>query len=348
MIERFASNPLITPTDVKPSGPEMEVMCAFNAGAARLGEETLLLLRVAERPVPREGTVATAFLDPEKPGAYRILRVPLDDPALDFTDPRVFEYRGALYLTSISHLRVARAADGEHFTVEPAPALTPEGSLEAYGIEDPRITRLGEWYYVNYSAISLRGVCTALARTRDFRSWERLGVIFAPDNKDIAIFPERLGGRYWCFHRPSMKQLGSPSMWLASSENLLDWGGHRHLLGPRPGRWDSERVGCGAPPVRTAAGWLQFYHASDTDVIYRMGAVLLDGEEPWRIRARSAEPLLSPEAQYEREGVMPNIVFHNGLVERGDGTADLYYGGADTVTCGARVDLAAVLERLGA
>ncbi len=346
MLTRFDNNPILTPADVKPSSPEMEVLCAFNVGATVYNGETLLLVRVAERPVPEDGVVKTAFLDPEQPGGYRILSVRLDDPDLDASDPRVFDYRGVLYLTSISHLRIARSTDGRTFTVDEAPALFPEGPDEAYGIEDPRITELDGWHYINYSSIALRGVTTSLARTRDWKQFERLGIIFAPDNKDIAIFPERIGGRAWTFHRPSMKQLGAPSMWLASSENLLDWGGHRYLIGPRPGKWDSERVGCGAPPVRTEAGWLQFYHASDESIRYCSGALLLDLERPWIVLARSEHPLLEPTERYENEGLMPNVVFHNGLVDRGDGTIDLYYGGADTVTCGATVRTAEVLDWL--
>lgn len=346
MIQRFAENPLITPADVKPSSPEMEVLCAFNAGASTLGDETLLLVRVAERPIPEEGWVSTAFLNPEKPGEYEILRVKLDDPDLDYTDPRLFTYKGVLYLTSISHLRLARSQDGRAFSLAGSPTLLPESGYEVYGIEDPRLCWLDGWCWINYSAISLRGVTTALARTQDFRSFERLGLMFAPDNKDIALFPEAVGGRYWCFHRPSMKQIGAPSMWVASSDNLRDWGRHELCLSPRPGMWDGERVGCGASPIKTEKGWLQIYHASDENVVYRSGAVLLDLEEPWRVVRRSDGPLLSPEAPYEKEGLVPNIIFHNGWVDRGKGQIDFYYGGADTVTCGATLDVKAVLDWL--
>lgn len=347
IVTRFASNPLITPADVKPSRPDLEVMCAFNAGATLLGGETLLLVRVAERPVPEKGYVSTAVLDPARPGHYRILRVRLDDPDLEFTDPRVFFLKGVPYLTSISHLRLARSRDGRRFTVDPTPTLMPEFAHEEYGIEDARITRLGERWWVNYSAISARGVLTCLASTRDFRRWRRLGVMFAPDNKDIAIFPEKVGGRYYCFHRPSMKQLGAPAMWLASSPNLRDWGRHQFVIGPRPGQWDSERVGCGPYPIRTPAGWLQFYHGSNHRTRYCSGAVLLDLEQPWRVLARDTVPILEPEAPCETQGFMPNVCFCNGLVERGDGTVDLYYGAADQTVCGASLHVADVLAMLG-
>jgi predicted GH43/DUF377 family glycosyl hydrolase len=345
MIQRFDCNPLITPADVKPSSENMEVLCAFNAGATTYKGDPLLLVRVAERPKPREGFVATAFMN-EDTGVVEPLYVSLDDPELDFTDPRVFTWKGKLYLTSISHLRVATTEDGESFTIADAPALFPENAYEIYGVEDPRIVFIDGWYYVNYSAISLRGVCTALCRTKDFSSFERLGIMFGPDNKDIALFPEKINGRYYTFHRPSMKQIGTPSMWIASSDNLRDWGRHENVIEPRPGKWDSERVGCGAQPIKTEKGWLQIYHASDEHVRYCSGAVLLDLEEPWKVIARSEEPLLFPEMPYECEGLVPNIVFHNGLVENADGTLTLFYGGADTVTCAATVSIADILSSL--
>lgn len=345
MIQRFANNPIITPDDVKPSREDFEVMCAFNAGATRYGNEIILLLRVAERPLPRQGYIATATLNLES-GQIEPMYINLDDPKLQYDDPRGFTYKGTFYLTSISHLRLATSTDGCHFRIAEKPTLKPETAYETYGVEDPRITRLNDWYYVNYSGISPRGVLTALARTRDFQSFERLGVMFAPDNKDIAIFPEKINGRYYAFHRPSMKQIGAPSMWLASSENLIDWGRHEFVIGPRPGMWDSERVGCGAAPIRTSEGWLELYHASDEKVRYCTGAVLLDLEEPWKVIARSHEPFMFPETTYETEGMMPNVVFHNGLIENGDGTLTLYYGSTDDKTCGALVSVTDILDSL--
>ena len=347
MIQRFANNPIVSQKDVKSSRPDFEVMCSFNAGATTFNGKTVLLVRVAERPKPEPGYAVTAVLDPDKPGEFKVLRFRRDDPDLDLFDPRVFSYKGVLYLTSISHLRMATSADGRTFKVADKPTLLPSEPHECYGIEDPRITFIDGYYYINYSAISAQmGVITCLARTRDFVSFEKLGIMFAPDNKDIAIFPEKIDGRYWCFHRPSVKQLGSVSMWLASSENLLDWGHHHFLIGPRKGMWDSERVGCGAQPIRTPEGWLQMYHASDERIRYCAGALLLDLKQPWKVLARSKDPILFAEAPYETHGLMPNVIFHNGLVDRGNGQIDLYYGAADELTCGATMDLQAVLNSL--
>lgn len=347
-VHRFEANPVITPSDVKPSRPGLEVMCAFNAGATLLPDgRTALLVRVAERPVPREGFVSTVFLDPGHPGELRELHVRRDDPDLDATDPRFFMWKGVFYLTSASHLRLAVSDDGRRFTVADSPALAPSEPWEAYGCEDPRITLMADgWYYVNYSAIATSGVTTCLARTRDLASFERMGIIFAPDNKDIALFPEKVRGSYACFHRPSAKQIGAPSMWLAFSDNLADWGRHHLVIEPRPGFWDSERVGCGAAPIRTDRGWLEFYHGANEKTRYCTGAILLDLEKPWKVLARCDEPLVEPVAPPENTGLMPGVVFGNGLVERPDGSVDLYYGAADTTTCVANVRIADVLEWL--
>jgi len=125
MIERFSENPLIRPEQVKPSQEGLEVMCAFNPGAAEQDGRTVLLVRVAERPIPEKGWLSTAVLDPETPGAYKMLHIRETDPDLDAFDPRAFTYRGTLYLTSISHLRLATSADGRTFTVAEAPVTSP-------------------------------------------------------------------------------------------------------------------------------------------------------------------------------------------------------------------------------
>ena len=345
MIRRYPNNPLISPKDVKPSRPDFEVLCAFNPGATLFNGRKLLFVRVAERPIQEKGFISTVITD-EISGGLKVLRFRLDDPDLDARDPRVIQYRGASYLTSLSHFRSATSEDGRNFTISSEPTLTGSGVYETYGVEDARIVRIEDVYYINYTGVSALGVVTCLARTNDFKTFDKLGVIFGPDNKDIAIFPEKIDGRYYTLHRPAVKHLGSLAIWLASSDNLLDWGRHRAVLTPRPGKWDCERVGGGAPPIRTAEGWLELYHASDENTRYCTGALLLDLKQPWKVIARAEEPFLVPEAPYEREGLLPNIVFHSGLVENGDGTLDLFYGGGDLLSCGCTVSIQDILGTL--
>jgi len=201
-------------------------------------------------------------------------------------------------------------------------------------------------YDIAYVAVSPLGVTTCLASTRDFASFTRHGVIFHPDNKDVALFPEAVGGRYHALHRPHSSLFLRNDIWLADSPDLVCWGHHRRLLGTRDGRWDETRIGAGAPPLRTGQGWLELYHGADRRHRYCLGAVLLDGEQPGRVLARSETPLLAPEADYERSGFFGDVVFSCGVLGEDD-RLKIYYGAADTSICYAEIPLADVYANLG-
>lgn len=345
-VSRFADNPIITPADVKPSTEGLEVICAFNPAAVMHHESYLLLLRVAERPIQEPGYVSVPVVDDTSPNGLTIQRFRTDDPDLDFKDPRLFTYRGKTYLTSLSHLRLARSGDGYHFSVDDQPTVWPQGPYENFGIEDARITLIDGKYLINYTAVSSEaGVCPSLAITTDWESFDRLGVILPCANKDVCIFPEQFDGKYVMRHRPIPGSLTSPSMWTAESSDLIHWGGHTHLMSPRYGMWDAERVGAGAPPIRTDRGWLEFYHGCDDRTIYKVAPLLTDLEDPHRILVRG-EPMLEPTASYELDGFLGRVVFHNGLIQKPDGTALLYYGAADSVTCGCQVNVNEVVQSL--
>ncbi|SFB55352.1 Predicted glycosyl hydrolase, GH43/DUF377 family [Cohnella sp. OV330] len=342
---RMADGPIVTVGHVKPSRPDFQVVGAFNAGVAQLGDEVILLLRVAEMPLqPESGAVLVPMLD-ESGGRLELVRLAADDPNYDFADSRVIKgYDGSYaYLTSMSHLRAARSRDGVRFVVDETPALFPSGEDEAWGIEDPRITQMGDKYYITYSAVSSRGVGVGLAATRDFVSYERLGMILPPENKDAMFFPERINGKYYMLHRPVPKSIGAPEMWVAESPDLLHWGGHRYLMGLRPGLWDGGRIGGGAVPIRTDRGWLALYHGADADSRYCMGAALLDLDDPARVLARSRVPILAPEADYEVNGFFGKVVFSCGAILAGD-TIRMYYGAADEVMARADIPLADIWD----
>ncbi|MEK0313485.1 glycoside hydrolase family 130 protein [Cohnella sp. 56] len=338
---RMAGGPVVTVGHVKPSRPDFQAVGAFNAGVAVLGDETILLLRVAEMPLqPESGAVLVPMLS-EQGTELELVRLLADDPNYDFSDSRVIKwYDGSYaYLTSMSHLRIARSLDGERFVVDERPAMFPTGEAEAWGIEDPRITQLEDTYYITYSAVSSRGVGVGLAKTRDFVDFERSGMILPPENKDAMFFPERIGGKYYMLHRPVPRSIGAPEMWIAESPDLLHWGGHRYLMGLRPGLWDGGRIGGGAVPIRTDRGWLVLYHGADADSRYCMGAALLDLDDPARVLARSRVPLLAPEADYEVNGFFGKVVFSCGAILAGD-TVRMYYGAADEVMARADIPLA--------
>jgi predicted GH43/DUF377 family glycosyl hydrolase len=326
---RHSLNPLITPAQVRPSRPDFEVIGAFNAGATRLGDDTLLLVRVAERPCASEpGWIACPYVDAA--GAIALRRVRLADPDFDTRDPRVVRNlrTGSVHLTSISHLRLARSTDGVHFRVDEQPWLKPETRYETFGVEDARITRINDAFFVNYSAVSDQGIATGLVETADFRTLTRHGIIFPPSNRDVALFPQPVSGRYVCYHRPMPGDLGRYSIWLASSPDLVRWGDHRLVLEGSEAGWDSGRVGGGAPPIWTEHGWLSIYHAADRHNRYCLGAFLAAHDDPARVIARAHAPLFAPEADYETSGFFPNVVFTCGLTLV-DGVVRLYYGAAD-------------------
>jgi predicted GH43/DUF377 family glycosyl hydrolase len=261
-------------------------------------------------------------------------------------DPRVVVVGGDTYLTSISHLRWARSRDGMRFAVDVEPALAAASATDAFGVEDARATRIaGEWW-INYTAVSPWGIATAAAVARDRRRLERRGIWFPPPNRDVTPFPEAIDGRYAALHRPMPEGLGTAAIWFASSSDLRAWGDHRPVAGPRPGEWDGAKVGGGAPPFRVRDGWLALYHGVDAGSRYALGALLLDAREPWRVIGRSREPVLAPEAAYERHGFFGNVVFTCGAAVEGD-RVRVYYGAADTVVAAADLSLAAILGGLG-
>jgi len=346
-VDRFSENPLITPKDVPPTRDDFEVVCVFNPGVIRFGDETLLLMRVAERPRqgdPRIVQVPHLDVGGDAPGVH-IRTFPRDDPSLDLLDARIIQCAGRTYLTSISHLRMARSKDGRRFTVDEKPALVPDRAAEAYGLEDPRITELDGTYYIVYKSVAPSGISQSLATTRDFRTFEKHGVILPPENMDGMIFPSKIGGRYAALHRPFPHLVGEPSIWVGYSEDPLYWGDHRFLAGVLPGGWESGRIGGGAVPFMTEGGWLEIYHGATPDNRYSLGAMLLEADRPERVIARSARPILEPEAPYEVSGFVPNVVFTGGAIVDGD-RLTIYYGAADTAIAGAEMSISEILGSL--
>lgn len=342
---RNAGNPLLTPADVTPSREDLRVIGVFNAGAIRHGGEMVLLLRVAEAAREREpGFIAVPLYDAQS-GAIVMQKLDNRTGRYDDTDPRVIRGGDTQYLTSISHLRVARSTDGVHFAVDEKPFLAAFDASTRYGVEDPRITEIDGEYYITYSAASEQGIVVRLAKTADFVTAIQLGIVFTPDNKDAALFPERIGGMCYALHRPSTSEYAPPNMWLAASPDLLHWGGHRMIAAVRPGMWDETRIGAGAVPIRTDAGWLCIYHGADSANRYALGAMLLDLDDPSRVIARSGEPLLTPDAPYEHQGFFGQVVFTCGAVQDGD-TLSVYYGAADSTVCLAMASIAEILRTL--
>ncbi len=347
MVNKCKANPLITKFDIKASRPDFEVMGVFNPGVAQAGDEVVLLLRVAERPLQRYPESYSCPVFDRKTGKVVVHNIPMHAEGVDMDDPRVVVTPRQNYLTSMSHLRVARSADGIHFTIDDHPALEPMTEYEAFGVEDPRITCLDGTYYIACSSASELGIVVSMYSTQDFKAFTREGVLFTPDNKDVAIFPQKINGRYYALHRPSTSHYGKPEIWIAASPDLHCWGEHRILAGVRTGSWDNGRVGASAVPFLTDRGWIELYHGADGNNRYCLGAMLLDAEEPWRVLKRSRVPLAEPSEPYELDGFFGNVIFSCGCLVRGE-EVTVYYGAADDSVASLTLTLDDIYRNLDA
>jgi predicted GH43/DUF377 family glycosyl hydrolase len=281
---RHPGNPILAPERWP-----YPVNAVMNAGATRIGDDTVLLCRVEDR-------------------------------------------RG------FSHLTCARSHDGvSNWVVDGHPALAYDGQHpeEEWGVEDPRVTRVDELdrWIVTYTAFGPGGPGISLAATSELRTFERLGMIMVPEDKNGVLLPRRVGGEWILFHRPT--SVHGADVWMSRSTDLKSWRKPELVLHRRPGAWwDSARIGMGAPPLETEEGWLVVYHGVRDTVaggLYRAGIALLDLENPAHVLHRCDEWILGPQASYETTGDVPNVVFPCGLTH--DARTDrlhLYYGAADT------------------
>lgn len=258
--------------------------------------------------------------------------------------------------TGLSHLCAARSDDGiRNWRIDPEPTLAPDVENhpeEAWGIEDPRVVWLSELgkYAITYTCYSEPGPGVSLALTEDFKTFERIGNILPPENKDAALLPRRINGRWALIHRP-VSPMGGAHIWIAYSTDLRHWGEHRRILASRRGAWwDANKIGLSPPLIETSDGWLMIYHSVRGTVagaIYRIGLALLDLADPTRCLLRSDQWVLGPETPYELNGDVGNVVFPCGVCIGEDGDSlRLYYGAADTSVALATGSIRMMMEWL--
>ncbi len=344
LAKRFNENPLLRPEDIRPSTEGMHVECLLNPGVFRFNNKTWLLCRVAERTRQDKDSIKVPVFNDK--AEIEIITFAKDDPLLDDTDPRVIAYDGKNYLTTLSHLRLVCSDDGRKFTEdEDFPPINGEGALEAFGIEDCRVTKMEDGFHLTYTKVSEVAVGVGYIFTCEWKTFERRGMIFPPHNKDCAIFERKINGKYYALHRPSSPELGGNYIWLAESPDLLHWGNHQCVALTRPGMWDSARVGAGAAPIETDEGWLEIYHGANEENRYCLGALLLDRNNPAKVLARSLEPIMEPIMEYEKTGFFGNVIFTNGHIVDGD-KVTIYYGASDEVICGAELSIKEILKSL--
>ena len=262
---------------------------------------------------------------------------------------RVEDHRGH------SHFGVATSANGvDNWHIEPQPVMVPDHANfpeELWGIEDPRITFLPELgkYGITYTSYSWGGPGVSLALTEDFRHFERLGVVMSPEDKDAALLPHRIDGRWVMIHRP-VTALGA-HIWISYSPDLRHWGSHKLILEARRGGWwDAGKIGLSPPLIETPQGNIMIYHGvrhTPAGCLYRLGLALFDRQRIDHCIARGDSWVFGPEELYEREGDVGNVVFPCGYTIEPDGdTINLYYGAADTSIALARGSIREILDWL--
>ena len=256
-----------------------------------------------------------------------------------------------------SHFTVARSTDGiSNWEIESTPTFAADVENypeELWGIEDPRVTFVPELdqYAILYTSYSRGGPGVSLALTRDFHTFERLGVVMSPEDKDAALLPRRIHGEWALIHRP-VGWLGA-HMWISYSRDLKYWGNHKMMLEARRGAWwDANKIGLCNPPIETPRGWLVIYHGVRTTAsgsLYRLGLALFDLESPELCLIRSDDWVFGAEKDYERVGDVGNVVFPCGHVVEPDGdTLRIYYGAADYCIALATTHISSLLDWLEA
>lgn len=359
MLRRIKQKILITPKDVSPTREDLEVVGVFNPAAIRVNGKIYLLARIAEGSrKKKEGHLMSPRWVFENENAYLEID-PVKIAKDSGNDPRKCAGKSSylVRLSFVSHLRLVKldSSGFEVQSIDDKPTFFPEHPFEEYGVEDPRLTKIDGRYYFTYVTVSsTMGVATALASTIDFVNYERHGIIFCQENKDVVILPGKTNGRFCAYHRPVPgNRHASPDMHAAFSPDLLYWGDHRYLMGTRKDKWDSHKIGGGTVPVRTDRGWLEIYHGVSIPQpgkaigTYRAGAALFDLDDPTRLIARSEEPILEPSTDSEKTGFIENVIFPTGAVMDEDGKHLLIYSGAaDTVITVIKLSLKEIFESM--
>ena len=281
----------------------------------------------------------------------------LDFQVSDIHNANAIEYQGRLYLLvtieSLSGVRcihVARPQQDGMFRVDSRPFLerSDEPSYaehESHGVMDVRATFLDGVYYLMYVALGRHGYRLGIAQTESFESVNRIGMVSEPDTKAGALFPRKINGRFARLERPG----SGSSIWVSYSEDLTYWGDMDLVMTPSGGFWDSNRIGVGPIPLETERGWLVIYYGvKDTSAgsIYRIGAVVLEKDDPTKVIGRTGVPILSPREAYERLGDIQNVVFCTGAHLDEKGKLHLFYGASDSCICIGTTTLDEIFDEL--
>jgi predicted GH43/DUF377 family glycosyl hydrolase len=370
---------LIRPEDVQPMSRKFKVLGTLNPSAVRLGNGKILLyVRVIEKLKKDESE--NYYYSPRFAGKDK-LDIKIDKypkKKVHHKDELTIEFKDRTKrLTYLSSLRRAYL-DESGFNIEKIEkkpgfyGLKWDGEL---GIEDSRITKIGNLYVMAYVALSRQGnVSTSYAISNDCVKWLRRGIIFNEQNKDVVLFPERVKEKYVAFERPEGTfQFSMPHMWISFSKDLEHWGDGKPIKLSKRGEWDAGRVGAGPPPIKTDKGWLLIYHGvreevkkikvqekkffslikeeheeEETNISYLVGAALFDLKNPRKLTAKTKKPFLVPDKKHET-GTFEDkkVIFPTGAVfDENRKHLLLYSGAGDRVTTVKKILFQDIMKEL--
>ncbi len=254
-----------------------------------------------------------------------------------------------------TNLGLAFSKDGIDWEVEPRPVWdqTDPGLIDATDgdiirVYDPRLSVIDGRAYVCFACDTHHGLRGGVAVTDDFQKFEVLS-LSVPDNRNMVLFPERIGGRFARLERPMpvySRGRDRFDMWFSDSPDLRYWGNSHLVAAVEQFKYANDKIGPGAPPIKTPKGWLAAIHLVDRYESwgkrgwekawrkrYWIGLALLDLERPWKVIGRMDEPLIAPETQPETDGFRNDVLFPGGMILEDSGEVKIYYGAADTVEC---------------
>jgi predicted GH43/DUF377 family glycosyl hydrolase len=357
---------ILVPESIKSSSKKLEVMGVFNPAAFRMPNGNIMLyIRVSEKLIKSEDKEScySPRMVGEKNFRIKVDKFKKKDIEHSSEVEMIFK-NGTKRLKYISYfLRVLLDKTGLKVkSIDKKPSfygLHWDGEL---GVEDARITKLGDLYVMTYVTLSINeSVSTSYAISNDGINWYRRGIIFRQQNKDAVLFPERIKGDYVAFNRPEGSfEFSPPHLWISYSHDLESWERDKSILLSKPGQWDSGRVGAGPPPIKTEKGWLLIYHGviehklkqegeeESKKVAYSVGAALFDLENPSRIIAKARNPIIVPHKKYEREKFQgKEIIFPTGLViDFNNKDILLFLGVADRIITVKKISIDDILKSM--
>ena len=266
--------------------------------------------------------------------------------------------------TSVGVARSRNGVDGWEF--DPVPLMDsndPDKDPELKRFYDPRLIQIEDRLYLCLAMDTRHGICGAIAAlSDDLKSWELISAS-VPENRNMVLFPEKIGGEFVRLERPMpvySRGRDRFDIWLSRSPDLVYWGRSSLVLGVEDVPWANDKIGPTASPIKTERGWLTLIHAVDRDERrgkngwenkwtkrYTAGLMLLDLNDPSKVLSVYKEPLIAPDLPVETdEGFRQNVIFPCGMLLEDDGEVKIYYGASDTCVCLATADVNDLLKLL--